>query len=205
KGTVDIIREVELVYDDSTLGKNWTEQPVRPELLEMVAELRKNLVEAAVEHDEELMMKYLEGEEISETELRQAIRRATVAGALIPVLNGSAFKNKGVQQLLNAVVDYLPSPLEVPAIQGHDVDDEEKLVERHASDEEPFAALAFKIMNDPYVGKLTFFRVYSGVLPSGSYVQNSTKGKRERIGRILQMHANKREEIEEVRAGDIAA
>jgi elongation factor G len=204
-GTVDIIRRLELIYDDSTLGKNWTEQTVRPELQAAVEELRTNLVEAAVEHDEELMTKYLEGEEITEVELRHAIRNATVAGALIPVLNGSAFKNKGVQQLLNAVVDYLPSPLEVPAIQGHAADDEEEVVERHASDEEPFSALAFKIMNDPYVGKLTFFRVYSGVLPSGSYVQNSTKGKRERVGRILQMHANKREEVEEVRAGDIAA
>jgi elongation factor G len=204
-GLVDIIRRLELVYDDSTLGKNWTEQPVRPELQDKVEQLRTNLIEAAVEHDEELMVKYLEGEEISEEELRHAIRSATVAGALIPVLNGSAFKNKGVQQLLNAVVDYLPSPLEVPAIQGHDADDPETVIERHADDEEPFSALAFKIMNDPYVGKLTFFRVYSGVLPSGSYVQNSTKGKRERVGRILQMHANKREEIEEVRAGDIAA
>ncbi|HEX6252176.1 MAG TPA: elongation factor G [Gemmatimonadaceae bacterium] len=204
-GLVDIIRRLELVYDDSTLGKNWTEQPVRPELQDRVEELRTNLIEAAVEHDEELMVKYLDGEEITEEELRHAIRSATVAGALIPVLNGSAFKNKGVQQLLNAVVDYLPSPLEVPAIQGHDADDPEKVIERHADDSEPFSALAFKIMNDPYVGKLTFFRVYSGVLPSGSYVQNSTKGKRERIGRILQMHANKREEIEEVRAGDIAA
>jgi elongation factor G len=204
-GTVDIIRRLELVFDDSTLGKNWTEMPVRPELQEEVEKLRINLVEAAVEHDEVLMTKYLDGEEITEVELRSAIRSATVAGALIPVLNGSAFKNKGVQQLLNAVVDYLPSPLEVPPIQGHDVDDLELVVERHADDSEPFSALAFKIMNDPYVGKLTFFRVYSGVLPSGSYVQNSTKGKRERVGRILQMHANKREEIAEVRAGDIAA
>src|SRR5690606_9327511 len=149
--------------------------------------------------------KYLEGEDISEDELRAAIRKATVANALIPVLNGSSFKNKGVQQLLNAVIDYLPSPLDVEAIRGHDVDDEEVVVERHANDDEPFSALAFKIMNDPYVGKLTFFRVYSGVLAAGSYVQNSTKGKRERVGRILQMHANKREEVEEVRSGDIAA
>ncbi|HVL33044.1 MAG TPA: elongation factor G, partial [Actinomycetota bacterium] len=204
-GIVDIIRRVELHYDESTLGKNWTEQPVRAELADKVEELRTNLVEAAVEHDEALMEKYLEGEEITEVELRSAIRAATVAGTLIPVINGSAFKNKGVQQLLDAVIDYLPSPVDIPAIQGHDADDPETVLERHASDEEPFAALAFKIMNDPYVGKLTFFRVYSGVLESGSYVQNSTKGKRERVGRILQMHANKREEITEVRAGDIAA
>jgi elongation factor G len=204
-GVVDIIRRVELIYDDATLGKNWSEQPVRAEFNDRVEELRTNLVEAAVETDEALMEKYLEGEEISDDELRSAIRKATVAGILIPVLNGSAFKNKGVQQLLDSVIDFLPSPLDVPAIVGHDVDDEEKEIERHADDSEPFAALAFKIMNDPFVGKLTFFRVYSGTLSSGSYVQNSTKGKRERVGRILQMHANKRDEIPEVLAGDIAA
>jgi elongation factor G len=204
-GIVDIIRRVELIYDDATLGKNWVEQPVRPEFHDRVEELRTNLVEAAVETDEALMEKYLEGEEISDDELRSAIRKATNAGILIPVINGSAFKNKGVQQLLDAVIDFLPSPLDVPAITGHDVDDEEKELERHADDTEPFSALAFKIMNDPFVGKLTFFRVYSGMLSSGSYVQNSTKGKRERVGRILQMHANKRDEIPEVLAGDIAA
>jgi elongation factor G len=178
---------------------------VRAELKEAVDAARFALVEGAVEHDEALMERYLEGEEISEEELRKAIREATIALQMTPVLCGSAFKNKGVQQLLDGVVDFLPSPLEVPPIEGHDVDDVEKVIERHPSDEEPFAALGFKIMNDPYVGKLTFFRVYSGVLSSGSYVQNSTKGKRERVGRILQMHANKREEIPEVRAGDIAA
>jgi elongation factor G len=205
RGVIDIIRRVELIFDDSTLGKNWVEQPVRPELVDKIEELRTNLVEAAVEHDEDLMVKYLEGEEISESELRTAIRKATIAGTLIPVLNGSAFKNKGVQQLLDSVIDFLPAPVDIPSITGHDVDNIEEVVERHASDEEPFSALAFKIANDPYVGKLTFFRVYSGVLASGSYIQNSTKGKRERVGRILQMHANKREEIPEVRAGDIAA
>ncbi len=204
-GVIDIIRRVELLFDESTLGKNWTEQPVRAELADRVEELRTNLVEAAVETDEDLMVKYLDGEEISEEELRGAIRKATIAGVLTPVLNGSAFKNKGVQQLLDAVIDYLPSPVDIPAIQGHDVDDLEETVERHADDDEPFSALAFKIANDPYVGKLTFFRVYSGTLPAGSYVLNSTKGKRERIGRILQMHANKREEREDVFAGDIAA
>jgi elongation factor G len=205
RGVIDIIRRVELLYDDATLGKNWTEEPVRPELVDKVEELRTNLVEAAVETDEDLMVKYLEGEEITDDELRSAIRKATIAGILTPVLNGSAFKNKGVQQLLDAVIDYLPSPVDVPAIAGHDVEDGEKEIQRSPSDDQPFAALAFKIANDPFVGKLTFFRVYSGVLASGSYVQNSTKGKRERIGRILQMHANKREEIPEVRAGDIAA
>jgi elongation factor G len=204
-GVVDIIRRVELIYDEATLGKNWTEQPVRAELTDKVEQLRTNLVEAAVEHDEDLMVKYLDGEEITEDELRGAIRKATVAGTLIPALNGSAFKNKGVQQLLDAVTDFLPSPLDVPAIRGIDADDPEVEVERRADDAEPFSALAFKIMNDPFVGKLTFFRVYSGTLSAGSYVYNSTKGKRERIGRVLQMHANKREEIPEVRAGDIAA
>jgi elongation factor G len=204
-GVVDILRRVELIYDEATLGKNWTEQPVRAEMHEQVESLRFNLVEAAVEHDERLMERYLEGEEISEAELRHAIRAATIANAITPVLCGSAFKNKGVQQLLDAVIDYLPSPVDIPAIKGIDPDNEEEIIERPADDKEPFAALAFKIANDPYVGKLTFFRVYSGSLPSGSYVYNSTKGKRERIGRILQMHANKREERDEVYAGDIAA
>jgi elongation factor G len=204
-GVIDIIRRVELIFDDSTLGKNWTERPVRAELVDKVEQLRINLVEAAVEHDDVLMMKYLEGEEITEAELRTAIRAATIANAIVPVLCGSAFKNKGVQQLLDAVIDYMPSPVDIPAIKGHDVDDPEEIIERAAADDQPFAALAFKIMNDPYVGKLTFFRVYSGTLKAGSYVLNSTKGKRERIGRILQMHANKREEREEVYAGDIAA
>jgi elongation factor G len=205
EGIVDVIRRVELIYDESTQGKNWTEQPVRADLTDEVEQLRKNLVEAAVEHDDHLMERYLEGEEITEEELRHAIRAACVANALVPVFCGSAFKNKGVQQLLNGVVDYLPSPIDIPAIKGYDADDPEQAIERKTDDSEPFAALAFKIMNDPYVGKLTFFRVYSGTLSSGSYVMNSTKGKRERIGRILQMHANKREEIPEVRAGDIAA
>jgi elongation factor G len=204
-GVIDIIRRVELIFDDTTLGKNWTEHPVRAEFHDKVETLRKNLVEAAVEHDDVLMEKYLEGDEITEEELRHAIRAATIANALVPVVCGSAFKNKGVQQLLDAVIDYLPSPVDIPAIRGHAVDDPEEEVERRADDKEPFSALAFKIMNDPYVGKLTFFRVYSGTLNAGSYVQNSTKGKRERIGRILQMHANKREEREDVFAGDIAA
>jgi elongation factor G len=204
-GIVDVVRQVELIYDDTTLGKNWVEQPVRPELQEAVAAARFALVEGAVEHDEDLMGRYLEGEEISEDDLRRAIRNATIAGAIVPVLTGSAFKNKGVQQLLDSVIDYLPAPVDIPAIKGTDPENDDAPVERHATDDEPFSALAFKIATDPYVGKLTFFRVYSGIIASGSHVLNSTKNKRERLGRILQMHANKREEIPEVRAGDIAA
>lgn len=168
-------------------------------------EYREKLIEAVAELDEELMEKYLGGEEITNEELKAAIRKGTVNVEFYPVLCGSAFKNKGVQLMLDAVIDYLPSPLDVPSIKGHVPGDEEEIVERHSSDDEPFAALAFKVMTDPYVGKLTFFRVYSGTLESGSYVQNSTKGKRERIGRILQMHANHRQEISKVYAGDIAA
>ena len=203
-GIVDVIRQVELIYDDTTLGKNWEERPVRPELADTLAAARHALVEGSVEHDEHLMERYLEGEEITETELRHAIRNATIAGAITPVLTGSAFKNKGVQQLLDSVIDYLPAPVDIPAIKGIDPENEQEM-ERQPKDDEPFSALAFKIATDPFVGKLTFFRVYSGVIASGAHVLNSTKGKRERLGRILQMHANKREEIPEVRAGDIAA
>jgi elongation factor G len=187
------------------MGKNWTEQPIREELRERAAAARVALVEGSVEHDEGLMERYLEGEEIPEAELRRAIRNATISGAIVPVLTGSAFKNKGVQQLLDSVIDYLPAPVDIPAIKGTDPENDDAAIERHATDDEPFSALAFKIATDPFVGKLTFFRVYSGVISSGSHVLNSTKGKRERLGRILQMHANKREEIPEVRAGDIAA
>ncbi|HEY7769036.1 elongation factor G [Longimicrobium sp.] len=204
-GIVDVLRQVELIYDDSTMGKNWTEQPIREELKERAAAARFALVEGSVEHDEALMERYLEGEEIPEAELRRAIRNATISGAIVPVLTGSAFKNKGVQQLLDSVIDYLPAPVDIPAIKGTDPENDDAAIERHATDDEPFSALAFKIATDPFVGKLTFFRVYSGVISSGSHVLNSTKGKRERLGRILQMHANKREEIPEVRAGDIAA
>ena len=167
-------------------------------------EYREKLIEAVAETDEDLMMKYLEGEEITNEELKAAIRRATINVEFFPVLCGSAFKNKGVQLMLDAVIDYLPSPLDIPAIKGINPDTDEEET-RPASDDEPFAALAFKIMTDPFVGRLTFFRVYSGVLNSGSYVLNTTKGKRERIGRILQMHANSRKEIETVYSGDIAA
>jgi elongation factor G len=186
------------------LGTDILEEDIPAEYLEQAEEYREKLVEAVAETDEELTMKYLEGEEITSEELKAAIRKATINVEFFPVLCGSAFKNKGVQLMLDAVIDYLPSPLDIPAIKGvnPDTDAEE---ERHASDEEPFAALAFKIMTDPFVGRLTFFRVYSGVLNSGSYVLNTSKGKRERIGRILQMHANSRQEIETVYAGDIAA
>src|SRR5258705_6587089 len=163
------------------------------------------MLEACVEHDDVILHKYLEGQELTEEEIRKVLRKATVAGHIVPVICGAAFKNKGVQALLDAVVDYLPSPVDVPPIKGHLPHHDATHAERPASDDAPFAALAFKIMTDPYVGKLTFFRVYSGVLAAGSYVFNSTKDKRERIGRLLQMHANKREEIEDVRAGDIAA
>jgi elongation factor G len=204
-GVVDLTRQIEIVYDDETLGKKYVEGPVPAALMKKVAEMRHQMLEAVVEHDDTILHKYLEGQALSEDEIRTVVRKATVAGHVVPVICGAAFKNKGVQQLLDAVVDYLPSPMDVPPIRGHLPHHDATHAERHASDEEPFAALAFKIATDPYVGKLTFFRVYSGVLHAGSYVYNSTKDRKERIGRLLQMHANKREELEEVRSGDIAA
>ncbi|HEM2654887.1 TPA: elongation factor G [Streptococcus suis] len=203
RGIIDLIKMKAEIYTND-LGTDILEEDIPAEYLEQAEEYREKLVEAVAETDEELMMKYIEGEEITNEELKAAIRKATINVEFFPVLCGSAFKNKGVQLMLDAVIDYLPSPLDIPAIKGvnPDTDAEE---ERHASDEEPFAALAFKIMTDPFVGRLTFFRVYSGVLNSGSYVLNTSKGKRERIGRILQMHANSRQEIETVYAGDIAA
>ncbi|HET9708744.1 MAG TPA: elongation factor G [Gemmatimonadales bacterium] len=204
-GVIDLIREIEIVYDDETLGKKYVEGPIPAPLTDQVKTLRHEMLEAVVEHDDAILHKYLEGHALSEDEIRTVLRKATVAGHVVPVICGAAFKNKGVQQLLDAVIDYLPAPVDVAAIQGHLPHHDATHAERHASDEEPFAALAFKIATDPYVGKLTFFRVYSGVLAAGSYVYNSTKDRKERIGRLLQMHANKREEIEEVRAGDIAA
>jgi elongation factor G len=204
-GIVDLVRRVELVFDEASLGARWEEGPVPDALQARVEELRHELLEAAVEYDEELMERYLEGAELTEEEVRRAIRKATIAGGIVPVMCGSAFKNKGVQQLLDAVIDFLPSPVDIPPVTGHLPHHDESLVERAASDDEPFAGLAFKIMTDPYVGRLTFFRVYSGSLKSGSYIYNSTKDRRERIGRLLQMHANHREERDEVYAGDIAA
>lgn len=202
-GIIDLVRMKAEIYTND-LGTEIQETEVPEEYKELAEEWRLKLVEAVAETDEVLMEKYLEGEELTEQELRDGIRKATVNVEFYPVLCGSAFKNKGVQMMLDAVIDYLPSPLDVPAIKGIDPETEEE-VERHASDEEPFSALAFKVMADPFVGRLTFFRVYSGTLQSGSYVKNATKGKRERVGRILQMHANSRQEIPEVFSGDIAA
>jgi elongation factor G len=204
-GVIDIIRRVEIVYNDEAQGKTWTEGPVPGALKERVEELRHELIEAAVEYDDAILEKYLETHELSDDEIRTVVRKATVKLGIVPIFCGAAFKNKGVQQLLDGVVDYLPSPLEIPAMVGHTPAHGEEHVTRCASDEEPFAALAFKIMTDPFVGRLTFIRVYSGVLNAGSYVYNATKDKRERVGRLVQMHANKREEIDQVRAGDIAA
>jgi len=204
-GHIDVLRRVEIIFDDTTMGKTFTEMPVPDAYVEAVEKARHEVIEAAVEHDEELIEKYLAGEELTMDEIQQAIRKATCGGFIVPVLCGASFKNKGVQALLNAVIDYLPSPLDVPPISGHLPLHDETIVTRLTSDDENFSALAFKIMTDPYVGRLTYFRVYSGSLKAGSYVYNSTKDKRERAGRLLQMHANKREEIEEVLAGDIAA
>ncbi|MDW7675230.1 MAG: elongation factor G [Bacillota bacterium] len=203
KGIVDLVKNKAIIYVDD-LGTKSDETDIPEDMVDIVAAYREQLIEAVAESDEELMMKYLEGEELTEQEIRTGIRKATIAVKMIPVVCGSSFKNKGVQPLLDAVVDYMPAPTDVPAIRGihPDTGEEDK---RNSSDKEPFSALAFKIMADPYVGKLAFFRVYSGVLNSGSYVYNSTKAKRERIGRILQMHANHREEISEVYSGDIAA
>lgn len=202
-GIIDLV-EMKAVFYSNDLGTEITEGEIPDEYKDQAEEYRNKLIEAVAELDEDLMMKYLEGEEITVEELKAGIRKATLSVEFFPVLCGSAFKNKGVQLMLDAVVDYLPSPLDIPSIKGI-IPDTDEDVERHANDDEPFSALAFKVMTDPYVGKLTFFRVYSGTLQSGSYVLNSTKGKRERIGRILQMHANHRQEIPEVHAGDIAA
>jgi len=203
EGIIDLV-EMKATFYGNDLGTDIEDREIPEEYKDLAEEYREKLVEAVAELDEDLMEKYLGGEEITKEELKAAIRKGTVNVEFYPVICGSAFKNKGVQKMLDAVIDYLPSPLDVPAIKGTIPNSEEE-VTRPSSDDEPFAALAFKVMTDPYVGKLTFFRVYSGTLSSGSYVQNSTKGKRERVGRILQMHANSREEITEVHAGDIAA
>jgi elongation factor G len=200
---IDLV-EMNAVFYKDDLGENIEVREIPESYRAQAVEYREKLVEAVAELDEDLMEKYLNGEEITKAELKAGIRKGTVNVEFFPVICGSAFKNKGVQLMLDAVIDYLPSPLDVAAIKGHYPDSDEE-VERHSSDEEPFSALAFKVMTDPYVGKLTFFRVYSGTLDAGSYVQNSTKGKRERVARILQMHANSRKEISKVFAGDIAA
>lgn len=203
KGIIDLVTMKAMVYTDD-LGTTSDVADIPGDLVDQANEYREKLLEAVADTDEELMMKYLEGEELTEEEIRNGIRKGTIGLKFIPVVCGSSFKNKGVQPLLDAVVEYMPAPTDVPNIKGVHPETGEA-DERHSSDKDPFSALAFKIMADPYVGKLAFFRVYSGVLGSGSYVYNSTKGKRERIGRILQMHANHREEIPEVYAGDIAA
>ncbi|MTI70861.1 MAG: elongation factor G, partial [Firmicutes bacterium] len=202
EGIIDLIEMNARIYRDD-LGQKIDVVEIPEDKKELAEEYREKLLEAVSDFNEDIMMKYLEGEEITPKELMAAVREATINVEIFPVLCGSAYKNKGVQMLIDAVVDYLPSPTEVPAIKGFLPDSEEE-DERKASDDEPFSALAFKVMTDPYVGKLSFFRVYSGVLESGSYVMNSTKEKKERVGRLLQMHANSREEIEQVYAGDIA-
>ncbi len=203
-GIIDLVTMKAILYNDSTLGAEFDEAEIPDDLKEKAEEYRNQMLESVSDYDEDLMMKYLEGEEISETEIKNAVRKATLDLSITPVFCGSAFKNKGVQKLLDGVIDYLPSPLDVGEIVGTDVDGDEEL-KRKPSDDEPFAALAFKVMVDPFVGRLTFFRVYSGVCEAGSYIYNAASGKKERVGRLLQMHANHREDIKEVRTGDIAA
>jgi len=204
EGIIDLITMKEYLFKDETMGADYDVADVRAELLEEAQTAREHMLESVVETDDELMEKYFGGEEITEEEIKRAIRTATISGIIVPVLCGTAFKNKGIQPLLDAVVAYMPSPLDVGAVKGIDPKTEEPM-ERQPSDEEAFSALAFKILTDPFVGRLSFFRVYSGVLNKGSYVLNSTKGKKERMGRLLQMHANKREELDVVYSGDIAA
>ena len=202
EGVIDLLK-MKAIYFDGAEGIDVVEKEIPAEYVDQAEEYHQNLLEAAASFDDDLMMQILEGEEPAIEDVKAAIRKGTIAVELFPVLCGSAYKDKGVQPMLDAVVDYLPAPTDIPAIKGVDADGNE--VERHASDEEPFSALAFKVMTDPFVGKLTFFRVYSGTATAGSYVLNSTKDKKERLGRILLMHANTRKEIEEVYAGDIAA
>jgi len=206
-GHIDVIERKQYIFDEDTLGKKFEVVDVPAEFHDAVEQARHDVIDhaVAVAQDDALMERYLAGEELTCDEIRKAIRVATITGNMIPVLCGASFKNKGVQALLDAVIDYLPAPVDIPPIKGHLPHHDEHFEERPPSDDAPFAALASKIATDPFVGKLTFFRVYSGVLKAGSYVYNSTKDKRERVSRLLQMHANKREEIDEVRAGDIAA
>ncbi len=203
-GIIDLIRMKTEIYKDE-MGQEIEEAEVPAEMMDKAKEYRAKLIEAVAENDESLMNKYLAGEELTVDEIKAGLRKATIAGEINPILCGSALKNKGVQFLLDAIVDYLPSPLDIPPTKAHAVEDEAQAIELHPSDEEAFAALAFKVMADPFVGKLVFFRVYSGHLAAGSYVINTTTGERERIGRIVRMHANEREEVSEVFAGDIAA
>ncbi|MDO9371492.1 MAG: elongation factor G [Gammaproteobacteria bacterium] len=205
EGVVDLVKMKAIHWDEASRGMTFEERDVPKEMLADCQKWRDNLIEAAAEGSEELMHKYLDGQALTQDEIKQGIRARTLKAEIVPVLCGSAFKNKGVQAMLDAVIDYLPSPLDKPAIKGHKDDAAETLTERHAKDDEPFSALAFKIATDPFVGTLTFFRVYSGVLKSGDAVFNPVKDSKERVGRIVQLHANQREEIKEVHAGDIAA
>ncbi|WP_436513183.1 elongation factor G [Clostridium thermobutyricum] len=203
-GMIDLIENIALIHKDD-LGKDIERGEIPAELKDKAEEYRNIMIEAIAETDEELMMKYLDGEELTVEELKAALRKATIANEIVPVICGSSYKNKGVQEMIDLVVDYLPSPLDIPPVKGVEVDDPEKVLEREASDDAPMSALAFKIATDPFVGRLAFTRVYSGVMESGTYVLNSTKGKKERIGRLVKMHANSREEISELRAGDLGA
>jgi elongation factor G len=205
RGVVDLVKMKAIYWKDENMGIEFEEHDIPEELVDTCNDLRERMIEAAAEANEELMEKYLEEGELSADEIKAGIRARTLANEITPMFCGSAFKNKGVQAVLDAVIDYMPAPADVPSIKGHLDDADETLAERHPSDDEPFAALAFKIATDPFVGTLTFIRVYSGVLKSGDSIMNPVKGKKERVGRILQMHANSREEIKEVRAGDIAA
>jgi elongation factor G len=205
KGIIDLVQMKAVFWDEETQGMRFELAEIPAELLATAKEWREKMVEAAAEASDELMNKYLDGQELSEQEIRGGLRVRTIKGEIVPMLCGSAFKNKGVQMMLDAVIYYLPSPVDIPPVKGTADDNAETAIERKPSDDEPFAALAFKIMTDPFVGSLTFFRVYSGVVATGDTIYNPIKGRKERIGRILQMHANNREEIKEVRAGDIAA
>jgi elongation factor G len=204
RGPIDLIRMKAIFFDDETLGANYTEGGIPEELLPIANEARDKMLEALADIDDTIMEKYLGKEEISPDEIKAALRKGTLELRLTPVLCGSAFRNKGIQLLLDAIVDYLPSPLDIPPVVGK-VPGSDSVIVRHANDGEPFSAIAFKVMTDPFVGQLTFIRAYSGVLSAGSYVYNSTKDRKERVGRLLKMHANKREEVKEVSAGDIAA
>ncbi|KGK81101.1 elongation factor G [Pseudomonas stutzeri] len=205
EGQIDLIKMKAIYWNDDDKGTTYREEEIPAELMELAEEYRSNMIEAAAEASEELMNKYLEEGDLSVDEIKAGLRQRTIACEIVPAVCGSSFKNKGVPLVLDAVIDYLPAPTEIPAIQGVNPDNEEQVDERHASDDEPFSALAFKIATDPFVGTLTFTRVYSGVLTSGDSVMNSVKGKKERVGRMVQMHANQRDEIKECRAGDIAA
>jgi elongation factor G len=205
QGVVDLVKMKAIVWDEASQGTKFDYTDIPADLAAVCAEWREKMIEAAAESSEALTEKYLAGEALTEEELKRALRERTIAGEIVPMRCGTAFKNKGVQAMLDAVIDFLPSPVDIPPVKGHEDKEDAPEVQRRAADEEKFSALAFKIMTDPFVGQLIFFRVYSGVVQSGDTIYNPVKGKKERIGRLLQMHANQREEIKEVRAGDIAA